>query len=70
MPPQTTSAGSVDAAMKEDVILAAMGYDPVTIDALIAQTGHDAAFVMSRLTELELAGSIASLPGGKYQRLG
>lgn len=70
VPPQTTSAGSVDAAMKEDVILAAMGYDPVTIDALIVQTGHDAAFVMSRLTELELAGSIASLPGGKYQRLG
>lgn len=69
-PPATTLTGSVDGGMNEEVILVAMGYDPVTIDALIAETGHDASFVMSRLTELELAGSIASLPGGKYQRLG
>jgi DNA processing protein len=69
-PPGSATAGSEEVAVNEARILVAMGYDPVTIDALIAETGHDASFVMSRLTELELAGAITSLPGGKYQRLG
>jgi DNA processing protein len=64
------SAEPADTDANEETILVAMGYDPVSIDALISETGHDASFVMSRLTELELAGAIASLPGGKYQRLG
>ncbi len=54
----------------EDNILSALGYDPVTVDALIHLTGKPAEKIMARLTELELAGVIASLPGGKYQRLG
>ena len=57
-------------AANEEKILTAMGYDPVTVDTLISLTGEDAAMIMSRLTELELGGSIASMPGGKYQRLG
>ncbi len=68
-PATSNSATFVNGAVIEEEILVAMGYDPVTIDALIAQSGHNAAFVMSRLTELELTGAIASLPGGKYQRL-
>ncbi len=54
----------------EEEILTAMGYDPATVDSLIALTGKPAEKIMVRLTELELAGTIASLPGGKYQRLG
>ncbi len=69
-PAATKSTVPGDGEPNEEQILVAMGYDPVTIDALIQETGHDASFVMSRLTELELAGTIASLPGGKYQRLG
>jgi DNA processing protein len=53
----------------EEKILSAMGYDPVTVDSLIELTGKPAEKIMARLTELELAGIVAPLPGGKYQRL-
>ena len=66
MPP--ASGGNPTAGEKK--ILSAMGYDPVTVDSLIELTGKPAEKIMARLTELELAGIIASLPGGKYQRLG
>ncbi len=65
--PLATDAESV---VDEEKILVAMGYDPVTIDSLVELTGEPAAQVMAQLTELELSGAIASLPGGKYQRLG
>jgi DNA processing protein len=53
----------------EDKILAAMGYDPVTVDSLVEITGKSADKIMARLTALELDGTVASLPGGKFQRL-
>lgn len=65
----STQAPNTPAA-NEEKILTAMGYDPVTVDTLISLTGEDAAMIMARLTELELGGTIASMPGGKYQRLG
>jgi DNA processing protein len=52
-----------------DPILSALGFDPASIDTLSERTGLAADKVMARLTELELNGEIASLPGGKYQRL-
>jgi DNA processing protein len=52
-----------------DPILSALGFDPASIDLLSERSGLPAAKVMARLTELELNGEIASLPGGKYQRL-
>lgn len=51
-----------------DPLLAALGEDPVTLDALLARTGESAASLSARLLELELAGSVARLPGGLYQR--
>lgn len=54
----------------EDTILAAMGYDPVTVDSLVETTGKPAEKIMARLTELELGGVVAAQPGGKYQRVG
>jgi DNA processing protein len=50
-------------------VLAAMGFDPVGLDALIARTGMDAALLQARLLELELAGEVGRLPGGLFQRL-
>lgn len=72
VPPNAIAPPALSAsqAIGEEKILSAMGYDPVTIDSLVELTGKPADKVMARLTELELAGSIASLPGGKYQRLG
>ncbi len=52
-----------------DPLLAAMGYDPASIDALMERVDLRADQVMLRITELEIEGVITSLPGGKYQRM-
>ena len=54
----------------ESGLLAALGYDPVGLDALIARTGIPAPELQARLLELELAGEVARLPGGLFQRVG
>ena len=59
-------------AIKKEVehpLLAALGYDPMSLDALMNRTGWDAAHLQAQLMELELDGQIARLPGGMYQRL-
>ncbi len=53
----------------EDALLLALGFDPVGFDALAERTGVAAEVLSSKLLEWELAGVVASLPGGKYQRL-
>jgi DNA processing protein len=53
----------------EPALLRALGHDPVGLDALIARTGTSAAELQARLLELELAGRVARLPGGLFQRL-
>ncbi len=57
------------AADDEDTLLAAIGLDPVSLDALLARTGLDIATLQARLMALELEGQIARLPGGLLQRL-
>jgi len=59
-----------DDSEPEDAFLTAMGYDPVSIDHLVERASMSADQVGARLTELEISGAIAALPGGKYQRLG
>jgi DNA processing protein len=54
----------------EGPLLRALGYDPMGLDALVARTGMDAAMLQVELLELELAGRVARLPGGLFQRLG
>ena len=53
----------------EDPLLEALGHDPMGLDALIARTGIPAPLLQARLLELELAGEVARLPGGLFQRL-
>ena len=53
----------------EDPLLEAMGHAPVSIDALAQLTGRAAPAVAARLAELEVEGRVASLPGGRFQRL-
>ncbi|QJW85950.1 DNA-protecting protein DprA [Ramlibacter terrae] len=53
----------------ESALLQAMGYDPVGLDALIARTGIPAPQLQAQLMELELAGDVARLPGGLFQRV-
>lgn len=61
-PPQAAAPG------RDGALLAALGDDPATLDALLARTGESAATLSARLLELELAGRVARLPGGLYQR--
>ena len=52
-----------------DALLAAMGFDPVSQDALSARTGMGPAELGARLLDLELSGLVARLPGLLFQRL-
>jgi DNA processing protein len=63
------AAGPAEAPEGEDPLLAALGHDPMGLDALIARTGIPAARLQAQLLELELAGAVARLPGGLFQRL-
>jgi DNA processing protein len=61
---------AIDASeVESDPVLEAMGFDPVSIDALLERVELPTDQLVVRLTELELDGAIASMPGGKYQRL-
>jgi len=50
-------------------LLRALGHDPLHLDALQARTGLDIAALNAQLLELELAGRVARLDGGRFQRL-
>ena len=54
---------------ESSALLDALGYEPVGLDALIARTGIPAPLLQAQLLELELAGQVARLPGGLFQRL-
>lgn len=71
-PGSASAAAPVDvpADAPENPLLQALGFDPIGLDALLARTGLDAATLQVQLLELELAGSVARLPGGLFQRTG
>ena len=50
-------------------LLAALGFDPVDADTLAQRTGLTVEGVLAMLLPLELAGRVAPLPGGRYQRV-
>jgi len=62
------------AAVPEDLphgqqaLLDAMGFDPVSLDALMARSGWPAAELSAALLELELDGQVARLAGQLFQR--
>ena len=62
--------GGLPALDKEyEMLLDALGFEPATIDSLVARTGFPAAAVASMLLILELDGCVAALPGGRYDRI-
>ena len=67
--PQPATAQAT-AAVEDNPLLQALGYDPAGLDALQARTGLDIAKLQVQLLELELAGQVARLPGGLFQRIG
>lgn len=69
-----TAAEPIDAEIvpsgEQQALLDAIGFDPVSLDALGARTGWAASELNVKLLELELDGQVTRLPGGLYQRLG
>ncbi len=50
-------------------LLQALGFEPLALDALQQRCGWPTERLLAELLELELAGQVARLPGGLFQRL-
>jgi len=72
LPPQggavAPAAQADDAPHEQQALLDAMGFDPVSLDALMARCGWPAAELSATLLELELDGEVARLAGQLFQR--
>lgn len=65
-----TEVPEVDELGRPDqALLAALGFDPVGLDALQARGNLDTASLQAQLMALELEGLVARLPGGLFQRM-
>lgn len=53
----------------EERVLAFIGHAPCALDTLSARSGLTPADLLAMLLPMELAGRVAQLPGGLYQRL-
>lgn len=67
--PSAGSAGEISVTAEERKLLAFMGFGPVSVDRLAADSGLTAERVCSMLLTLELRGCVASSPGGMYCRV-
>jgi DNA processing protein len=50
-------------------LLECMGYDPVSMESLVERSGLTSDNLSAMLLMLELESKVASLPGGRYQRI-
>lgn len=66
---KTQAAQTPDDDHDTDPLLQAMGFDPISHEALSSRTGMDAASLGARLLELELMGQVSRLPGLRFQRM-
>ncbi len=64
----TQAESEAEDSSSRDPLIAALGFDAVSLDALQARTGMDTPSLQARLLELELDGQVARLPGGLFQR--
>ena len=67
--PRQQPAPALPATPSEQAVLAALGYGPVTYEWLAEHSGLSDDVLHRALLALELAGRVASLPGGRFARL-
>ncbi|MNS89395.1 hypothetical protein D3C72_1234060 [compost metagenome] len=67
-PAARTPSTDTPSPAPEHPLLDALGFDPVSLDALSARTGWSAAQLQAKMLELELDGHVSRLPGGLFQR--
>lgn len=58
-----------DEGTEDNPVLAALGYDPLDLDALCQRSGLTPESASAMLLILELEGVVSRLPGGKFQRV-
>jgi len=65
------AAGGFAPGMDKDqkILLDALGFDPVNLDALVVRTGFKPEAVSSMMLILELEGHVQAAPGGHYSRV-
>ena len=69
-PPAPASSDEMPpVAGQPDRLLALLGHEPCSLDALLARSSLDTAQLQARLLDLELEGQVHRLPGGLFQRL-
>ena len=64
-----TTIASVDAIGPENPLLAALGFDPISLDTLCQRSSLTPDTASAMLLTLELEGVVSRLPGGKFQRV-
>jgi len=64
-----SSGDTPEVVTQSHPLLDCMGYDPITMDALVQLSGLTSDSLSAMLMVLELESKIASLPGGRYQRI-
>ena len=68
-PVVSTRTGEDEVSPALTTLLQALGFDPIGLDGLQARSGLPTPHLQAQLMELELAGLVARLPGGKFQRI-
>jgi DNA processing protein len=66
---QADTPGDGNSVEGHAVLLDALGFDPVGLDALQGRTRLETADLQAQLMTLEIDGQVARLPGGLFQRL-
>jgi DNA processing protein len=68
-PARVTAPAPPELDKEYEMLLDALGFEPASIDALVARTRLRSEAVASMLLILELKGRVAALPGGRYGRI-
>jgi DNA processing protein len=66
---QDSASGGAPLDKEYEMLLDALGFEPATIDTLVARSGLSGESIASMLLILELEGRIAPYPGGLYGRI-
>jgi DNA processing protein len=66
---QDDAGGGTPLDKEYEMLLDALGFEPATVDALVARSGFSGESIASMLLILELEGRIAPYPGGLYGRI-
>jgi DNA processing protein len=67
--PTSDLSATADDMNEHSPLLELLGYDAVATETLIQRSGLTSEQVSTMLLSLELEGKVASLPGGRYQRI-